>query len=349
MQLARFAQNTWLILLIGCLTASLCTTASAEKVKLFLKGNSILEGDLLAEKRDQLVMDMGYTVLLVPRSQVARINKETKEPAEGSSSVPTEKPVDQTIEKAGLYSIAKDQLPDQSVPELTQKLGGAVVQVRTPSGIGSGFIIHPDGYLITNYHVIEGETEIIIEVYQEEKGALKRVAFEKTRIVALDKFADLALLKMETETSPTKPFPTVLLGDIRSVHVGQPAFAIGSPLGLERTVTEGIVSTKTRAFEGRLFLQTTTQINPGNSGGPLFSHRGEVIGVTNMKLNFSEGLGFAIPVDRLRYFLDNREAFAYDQHNPSSPYRYLPAPEIVNVSRSERSNKPEGGTQNNNK
>jgi hypothetical protein len=67
-----------------------------------------------------------------------------------------------------------------------------------------------------------------------------------------------------------------------------------------------------------------------------------------MKLNFSEGLGFAIPVDRLRYFLDNREAFAYDQHNPSSPYRYLPAPEIVNVSRSERSNKPEGGTQNNN-
>lgn len=326
--------------------ASSCPSASAEKVKLFLRGNSILEGDLLTEKRDQLVMDMGYTVLLIPRSQIARIQKETEKLAPDSDAA--KEPTNQTIEHSGLYSISKNKLPNQSVPELTRALGGAVVQVRTPSGLGSGFMIHPEGYLITNYHVIEGETEIVIEVYQEEKGALKRVAFENTRIVALDKFADLALLKMETDTETSTTFPTVLLGDIRSVEVGQPAFAIGSPLGLERTVTEGIVSTKTRAFEGRLFLQTTTQINPGNSGGPLFNHRGEVIGVTNMKLNFSEGLGFAIPVDRLRYFLDNREAFAYDQHNPSSPYRYLPAPGIVNVSQSERSKKPEGGSQNNN-
>ncbi|MFN1209013.1 S1C family serine protease, partial [Enterococcus lactis] len=74
-------------------------------------------------------------------------------------------------------------------------------------------------------------------------------------------------------------------------------FAIGSPLGLERTVTEGIMSTKTRAVGGELYMQTTTQINPGNSGGPLFNLKGEVVGVTNMKLAFGEGLGFAIPVD----------------------------------------------------
>ena len=306
--------------------------ASGANVELLLKGGSKLQGKLLAEKRDQLVLDVGYTVLLIPRSEIARVHKE----AAKEDSIPRtpQDELKQSAFSSGLYAESNQELHDQSVATLTKEIGPAVVQVRTPSGLGSGFIIHPEGYLITNFHVIEGETEITIEVYQEEKGALKRAAFEKTRIVALDKFADLALLKMETETEETKKFPYVLLGQIESIKVGQPAFAIGSPLGLERTVTEGIVSTKTREFEGRLFIQTTTQINPGNSGGPLFNRKGEVIGVTNMKLNYSEGLGFAIPVDRLKYFLNNREAYAYNHQNPGSPYRYLPAPEIMNVKRS---------------
>jgi serine protease Do len=103
-------------------------------------------------------------------------------------------------------------------------------------------------------------------------------------------------------------------------------FAIGSPLGLERTVTEGILSTKTRQMAGDLFLQTTAQINPGNSGGPLFNFRGEVVGITNMKITFGEGLGFAIPVESVKYFLDHREAFAYSNDNPSNAYRYLEPP-----------------------
>ncbi len=77
--------------------------------------------------------------------------------------------------------------------------------------------------------------------------------------------------------------------------MGDGVFAIGSPLGLERTVTQGILSTKTRELEGELYFQTSTQINPGNSGGPLFNLAGEVVGVTNMKITFGEGLGFAIP------------------------------------------------------
>jgi serine protease Do len=111
-----------------------------------------------------------------------------------------------------------------------------------------------------------------------------------------------------------------------SMSVGDRVFAIGSPLGLERTVTEGIVSTKTREIQGTLYLQTTAQINPGNSGGPLFNLHGEVIGVTNMKITFGEGLGFAIPVDTVTYFLDHRDAFAYDNENPNNAYRYLPPP-----------------------
>jgi serine protease Do len=85
-------------------------------------------------------------------------------------------------------------------------------------------------------------------------------------------------------------------------------------------------------MEGQLYLQTTAQINPGNSGGPLFNLRGEVVGVTNMILLMSEGLGFAIPVRRVKEFLDHREAFAFDADNPNSGYRYLPpalAPEGV--------------------
>ena len=94
-------------------------------------------------------------------------------------------------------------------------------------------------------------------------------------------------------------------------------------------MTEGILSTKTRELEGELYLQTTAQINPGNSGGPLFNMRGEVVGVTNMKITFGEGLGFAIPVEYVKHFLNHREAFTYNNDNPSNPYRYLQPPSRV--------------------
>jgi serine protease Do len=140
----------------------------------------------------------------------------------------------------------------------------------------------------------------------------------------MNKFADLTLLKVEDKDAPK--FKKVLLGDSEQLGQGDRVFAIGSPLGLERTVTEGIVSTTTRQVGGDLYLQTTAQINPGNSGGPLFNLRGEVIGVTNMKLTFGEGLGFAIPGEVLRYFLRHRDAYAYDNDNPSNPFRYLEPP-----------------------
>jgi len=137
----------------------------------------------------------------------------------------------------------------------------------------------------------------------------------------------LTLLKIDDKNAPK--FSWVLLGDSDALSVGDRVFAIGSPLGLERTVTEGILSTKTRQIAGELYMQTTAQINPGNSGGPLFNLRGEVVGVTNMKLTFGEGLGFAIPVEGVKYFLNHREAFAYDNDNPSNPYRYLEPPKKV--------------------
>jgi len=215
-------------------------------------------------------------------------------------------------------------LPTRNVRDLVNLLGEAVVQVRTPSGLGSGFIINEDGFLMTNFHVIEGETEISVEVYLQKDGELERKSYKQVRIIAINKFKDLALLRIEDKDA--RKFKWVSLGSADALAVGESVFAIGSPLGLERTVTEGILSTKTRQLQGELYLQTTAQINPGNSGGPLFNLSGEVIGITNMKITFGEGLGFAIPVESVKFFLDHRDAFAYSNDNPSNPYRYLEPP-----------------------
>ncbi len=283
-----------------------------------LRDGASVTGRILAEKKDQYVVDLGYTVLSIPRGEVVEVVQEAK-----SDEKPGEPALIQEI-RGGLYAVAATPPAERPVRELVQELGESVVQVRAPSGLGSGFFVTEDGYLITNFHVIEGETRLSVEVYHQHNGQLERRSYKDVRIVAMNKFADLALLKVEDKDAP--PFKRLLLGDPGSLSVGERVFAIGSPLGLERTVTEGILSTKTRQMGGSLYLQTTAPINPGNSGGPLFNLRGEVVGVTNMKLTFGEGLGFAIPGDELKYFLNHRDAFAYDNDNPSNPFRYLEPP-----------------------
>ena len=283
-----------------------------------LKDKASLTGRILAEKPDQVVVDIGYTVLVVPRSEVEKISRSE------SSSLPAPKTAAPSTVRKNLYYTAAVLPAERPVREQVAQLGEAVVQIRTPSALGSGFIINEDGYLVTNFHVIEGETQISVEVYRQREGQLERKSYRQVQIVAMNKFADLALLKIEDKDAPQ--FPFVLLGDAETLSVGERVFAIGSPMGLARTVTEGIVSTKTRERQGALYLQTTAPINPGNSGGPLFNLRGEVLGVTNMKAILSEGLGFAIPADQVKYFLNHEEAYAYDNNNPNNAFRYLEPP-----------------------
>lgn len=303
---------------VGWLLAGMtCAAATIE-----LKENASLSGKILAEKKDTVVVDLGYTVLAVPRSAIVRVTDGAAPAAKGAATAASGKPT--SAGGRGFYLQRTPGAAERSVRELVSGVGQAVVQVRTPGGLGSGFFINEDGYLITNFHVIEGETQISIEVYHQRDGQLERRSYKQVRIVAMNKFADLTLLKIEDKDAPK--FMPVPLGDVDALGVGERVFAVGSPLGLERTVTEGIVSTKTRQMDGDLFLQTTTQINPGNSGGPLFNLRGEVVGVTNMKLTFAEGLGFAIPIDRVVHFLNHRDAYAYDNDNPSNAYRYLEPP-----------------------
>jgi serine protease Do len=302
----------------------LCAANLACADTLQLKGNDALTGTILAEKSDSVVVDVGYTVLVVPRSVITKISKvaEAMSPTTAASNLLVSVNTPQFY-----YADARPVLP-RDVQELVKQIGEAVVQVRTPEGLGSGFFINADGYLITNFHVIEGETEISVEVYHQTDGQLARDTYKQVRIVAINKYHDLALLHIEDKNAPK--FKFITLGSADALTVGDSVFAIGSPLGLERTVTQGIISTKTRELGGELYLQTTTQINPGNSGGPLFNMAGEVVGVTNMKITFGEGLGFAIPVELVKNFLDHRDAFAYSTDNPNNPYRYLEPPSRTN-------------------
>ena len=313
-------------LFLSALVACGLPSALADTIQ--LKDKAAITGKILAEKSDQVVVDVGYTVLVIPRNQVVKIlNDEATAPAVKSSrtqKAAASSSAEVAEPRPGFFSAPNKPPPIRTVLELVNQIGEAVVQVRTPSGLGSGFFLNEDGFLITNFHVIEGETRISVEVYHQKDGQLDRKTYKQIRIIALNKFADLALLKVEDKDAPR--FKRVALGNADALSVGERVFAIGSPLGLERTVTEGILSTRTREMGGTLYLQTTAQINPGNSGGPLFNLSGEVIGVTNMKVTAGEGLGFAIPVEAVKFFLDHRDAFAYSNENPGNPYRYLEPP-----------------------
>lgn len=295
---------------IGLCVALLAAPTRAEVIE--LKSGHKVEGDVLKENAEALYLDIGIDIVRVPLDRIRTRAKSDVE-AEGQKAV----------DEHDLYSTAR--LPVRSIKELARINGEAVVLVQTPGGLGSGFIIDEQGHCVTNYHVIERETRIAVTMFTHS-GAVgfRRTRIDDVEIVALNPFFDLALLKIPKQEGQV--FRPVYLAREADYKEGDEVFAIGNPLGLERSVSRGIVSTRSRNFEGLVYIQTTAQINPGNSGGPLFNARGEVVGVTNMKLTFGEGLGFAIPVSYLKDFLDNRDAFAFDKNNPNAGQRYLDAP-----------------------
>jgi serine protease Do len=159
---------------------------------------------------------------------------------------------------------------------------------EVPRGVGSGFIISPDGFLLTNHHVVEGADEIYVTL--TDKRELKG------RLIGSDRRTDVALVKIEGAN-----LPSMKVGDPQRLRVGEWVVAIGSPFGLENTVTAGIVSAKGRDTGDYLpFIQTDVAVNPGNSGGPLLNMRGEVIGINSQiysRTGGFMGISFAIPID----------------------------------------------------
>jgi serine protease Do len=275
-------------------------------------------GEVVAEKPNALFVDLGFDIVKIPKDQVVSRRKEN-EKAKIIGPVLAAADSDPT----GFFKTA--DLKPTPVKDLVRRFGEAVVSIETPSGKGSGFILNEEGYAVTNHHVIDGETRISVILYENAPGGgLKRRRIDDVAIVALNPFVDLALLKLP----PQKDLKLghVYLGSMDDINAGDGVFAVGNPLGLERSVSQGIVSTRNRNFEGLVYIQTDTAINPGNSGGPLFNLRGEVIGVTNMGFRGADNLGFAIPINYVKDFLRNREAFSFDKDNPNTGNRYLDPP-----------------------
>ncbi len=157
-----------------------------------------------------------------------------------------------------------------------------------PRGVGSGFIMSTDGFIMTNAHVVDGAEEVLVTLTDKREF--------KARIVGADKRTDVAVVKIEATG-----LPAVKVGDVNRLKVGEWVMAIGSPFGLENTVTAGIVSAKQRDTGDYLpLIQTDVAINPGNSGGPLINMRGEVVGINSQIYSRSGGfmgISFAIPMD----------------------------------------------------
>jgi serine protease Do len=205
-----------------------------------------------------------------------------------------------------------------TVAQIAKKVGPAVVGISTKSiaqndiglsqnqeGMGSGIIINEQGYILTNYHVINGAQEVKV-IFNDKKEV-------SAKVINYDSNMDLAIIKV---TDNVKMPAVAELGSSDAIQVGDPVVAIGNPMGKELlgSVTTGIISAKNREIQEsagstskQTFLQTDAAINPGNSGGALLNSLGQVIGVNTAKLggNGVEGLGFAIPMDSIKPKIDS--------------------------------------------
>jgi serine protease Do len=176
------------------------------------------------------------------------------------------------------------------IPNRPGPRGGPPQQEEEPQqrGVGSGFILSADGFIMTNAHVVDGADELTVTLTDKREF--------KARVIGFDRRTDVAIVKIDASG-----LPAVRIGDVNRLRVGEWVMAIGSPFGLDNTVTAGIVSAKQRDTGDFLsFIQTDVAINPGNSGGPLLNLRGEVVGINSQiysRTGGSVGISFAIPID----------------------------------------------------
>jgi len=184
----------------------------------------------------------------------------------------------------------------QAVPRGRRGAPGAQPQEeRVQRGVGSGFVISDDGFVLTNAHVVEGADEVVVTLTDRREF--------KAKVLGSDTRSDVALLKVEARN-----LPSVRIGDSSKIRVGEWVIAIGSPFNLENTVTAGIISAKARDTGEYLpLIQSDVAVNPGNSGGPLINMRGEVIGINSQIATLSgafNGISFAVPIDEVMRVAD---------------------------------------------
>jgi len=282
-------------------------------VNVTLVGGGQVTGTLLRQTDAGVAVDLQFEVLNLPADQVLDV---VAQDADQNAAPPA----------AGeLFTTGR--LDAAPIPTLVERYGDAVVLVRTAAGLGTGFVISDRGHVITNYHVVEGATRISVTVSTTTDRGREKAEVKDVRIVALQPLRDLALLQLDWDEAELGPkLPHVVISDTDDLDVGDLVFAVGNPLGLERTVTQGIVSSTTRTLGQLRFVQTDASINPGNSGGPLFNARGEVVGVACAGFTSFNGLAFGIPAQDLRDFLVHHDAYVYDPSQPQNGVKYLDPP-----------------------
>ena len=225
--------------------------------------------------------------------------------------------------------------------QISQKAGPAVFYIETyydyidysnwdPMSMGSGFLIHPSGIAVTNYHVLEGSHFATAVLISGE-------AYDISHIIYADEFRDLAIVKLDNRSYSGEvigSFPYLEMGDSNAVQNGNKAYAIGSPLGLQNTISEGIISNTSRILDGYRYIQTSAQISPGSSGGAMLNEKGQVTGITTAYFEGGQNLNLAIPINDVKavdYFASGVEYELYFGDPPSEYYTISAYPEYVDV------------------
>ena len=301
----------FLLLLTMLILACAADAGADEVVTVKLAGGAEVTARLLQRNDDRVVLDLGHEVVTVDAKRVLSIGGPEHQP-------------DGQTHRREYYTLGR--LDDAPVAELVKRYGDAVVTVTSPSGLGSGFVISNDGHLITNYHVVEESLKIKVTVFQRRADSYEKRQLSRVKILALNPLRDLALLQLDKEEMDDLDIEPVVISEKPGLRVGDLVFAIGNPLGLERSVTQGIVSSTTRTMGHLRFIQTDASINPGNSGGPLFNSRGEVVGVVCAGYSFFDGLAFGIPASDLVEFLQHCDAYLFDPTQPQNGVKYFQPP-----------------------
>ena len=274
MKAVSFARNTLLATLLGALSMLMApagngfiATAHAASVA------GLPDFADLAEKTGPAVVNIRTTERVVPGQEPSGEDEEMQEFFRRFFGIPM--PRQQQPERSPR---GRKQAPQQQQEE------------EVPRGVGSGFIISADGFVLTNSHVVEGADEVYVTLTDKREF--------KAKIIGIDKRTDVAVVKIDGNN-----LPRLTVGDPNKLRAGEWVIAIGSPFGLDNTVTAGIVSAKARDTGEYLpLIQTDVAVNPGNSGGPLINMRGEVVGINSQIYSRSGGymgISFAVPIDEV--------------------------------------------------
>ncbi|NBX30662.1 peptidase S1, partial [bacterium] len=291
-----------------CLTSLACllvagAAGAAEVVTVTLVGGGRITAPMLRQNDDGVALDLGFDVLQIPAKRLLDVQRGADATAAGATN--------DAADDRGIFRTGR--LEARDVPELVKRFGEGVVMVRNPGGLGTGFITSRAGHVVTNYHVVEKNTRLQVTLFRKTDKGFEKTELLKVKIVALQPLRDLALLQLDPEeTKGALPEP-VVVNDRDDLRVGDLVFAIGNPLGMERSVTQGIVSSTTRTIDQMRLIQTDAAINPGNSGGPIFNARGEVVAVACAGAAVFDGLAFGIPACDLIDFLVHRDSYLYDE------------------------------------